>query len=82
MKPYCRYLRRFIIDNMYKKTEPGGDNDDIYHYRGVVNSYLGMMKHVNSYKERLKFARHRKHLYFDKDIHKMVILEFTHAQLQ
>jgi hypothetical protein len=28
---------------MYKKTEPGGDNEDMYHYRGVVNSYLGMM---------------------------------------
>ncbi len=37
---------------------------------------------VGSRKERLKFARYRKHLYFDKDIHKMVILGFTPAQLQ
>ena len=55
----CRYLRRSIIENMYKKTQPCGDNADIYRYRGVVNSYLGMLKHVNSYKERLKFARNR-----------------------
>ena len=73
VKPYCRYLRRSIIENMYKKTQQCGDNADIYRYRGVVNSYLGMLKHVNSYKERLKFARNRPHLHFDKNITKMKI---------
>jgi hypothetical protein len=74
VKPYCRYLRRSIIDNMYKKTEPGGDNEDMYHYRGVVNSYLGMMKHVNSYKERVKFAKNHPDLFFDEDFLKMMLV--------
>jgi retron-type reverse transcriptase len=74
VKPYCRYLRRSIIDNMYKRTRPGGDNEDMYHYRGVVNSYLGMLKHVNSYNERVKFAKNHPDLFFDEDFLKMMLV--------
>jgi hypothetical protein len=59
---------------MYKKTQPGGDNEDMYHYWGVVNSYLGMLKHVNSYNERVKFAKNHPDLFFDEDFLKMMLV--------
>jgi hypothetical protein len=49
---------------MYKKTEPVGDNEDMYHYRGVVNSY----------NERVKFAKNHPDLFFDEDFLKMMLV--------
>lgn len=49
IKPWSKYIRRSTINNMYKKTAL---TSDFIPLRATVNSYFGMLRHVNAYKER------------------------------
>jgi retron-type reverse transcriptase len=49
IKPWSKYIRRSTINNMYKKTDL---TSDFIPLRATVNSYFGMLRHVNAYKER------------------------------
>ena len=44
------------------------------YYLWMVNSYLGMLKHTNSYNERVKFAKNHPDLFFDEDFLKMMLV--------
>jgi hypothetical protein len=54
IKPYCCYVRRSTIQNCYQKIKNKTDLAELY---PTVNSYFGMLRHTNSYKERLKLAK-------------------------
>lgn len=70
IKPHRKYLRRTTIDNLYSRANPNLNFLDI---RPTVNSYLGMMRNANSYKERQKFSKSmaKNGFYFDKDLTKL-----------
>jgi hypothetical protein len=48
------YIRRSTVYNCYNKIK---GKSDLYELRPTVNSYLGMLRHTNAYKERLKLAK-------------------------
>ncbi len=54
IKPYCCYVRRSTIQNCYQKIKNKTDLAELY---PTVNSYFGMLRYTNSYKERLKLAK-------------------------
>lgn len=54
IKPYCCYIRRSTIHNCYRKIK---SKTNLFELRPTVNSYFGMLRHTNSYKERLKLAK-------------------------
>jgi hypothetical protein len=54
IKPYCKYLRRTIINNLYKKCK---EKKDFNSLRATVNSYFGMLTNVNGFKERKNAAK-------------------------
>lgn len=54
IRPYSMYIRRSTVYNCYKKIK---GKSDLYKLRPTVNSYLGMLRHTNAYKERLKLAK-------------------------
>jgi len=51
IKPRCMYIRRHTVDNMYKRT---AQHDNFDSLRPTINSYLGILRNANSYKERTK----------------------------
>lgn len=53
IKPYRTYVRRFTIKNMYANIKIRKDRQSL---RATVNSYLGMLIHTNSFKERVKIT--------------------------
>ncbi len=55
IKPHCKYVRRSTINNMYEKTKLCEDFETL---RATTNSYLGMLRHANAYKERRRLAAH------------------------
>jgi len=54
IKPWCRYLRRSTINNLYSKAKARKHADEM---RATVNSYFGLMRHANAYKERKRAAQ-------------------------
>ena len=70
IKPHRKYLRRTTIDNLYSRADPDLSFLDI---RPTINSYLGMMRNANSYKERQKFSSLmvENGFYFDRDLTKL-----------
>ncbi len=49
IKPRCKYIRRSTIKNMYLNTKVFESFDTL---RPTINSYLGMLRQANAYKER------------------------------
>jgi RNA-directed DNA polymerase len=76
IKPWRKYLRRSIINNMYKRYDPDKDFESL---RATINSYFGMLKHVNGYSERkpaaIKFGKDG--CWFDGNLTKIVKLGFV-----
>lgn len=70
IKPYRKYLRRATVENLYSRVTPESDFIDV---RPTVNSYFGMMRNANAYKERQKFSSlmAENGFYFDKDLTKI-----------
>lgn len=54
IKRHCRYIRKSTLHNCHRKLKNISDTNDLL---PVINSYLGMLKHTNSYKERLRIAK-------------------------
>lgn len=67
IKPYRRYLRNSIISNLMQKTEDPlfFKNADVV---ASVNSYLGMLRHVNGYNARRKICQRLEWLGYNSDI--------------
>lgn len=66
IRPYRRYLRRSILSNLAQKLE----NKDFWATADVhasVNSYLGMLRHVNGYRARQKICRRMNWLGYESD---------------
>ena len=53
IKPWCKYIRRSTIHNMYSSIHDITEFDSM---RATVNSYFGMLRNVNGYKERKRAA--------------------------
>lgn len=72
IKPWCKYLRRSTINNMYSRTESKFGED----LRATVNSYFGFLRHANAYQERKRAAYHlsKRGCWFDGKITKLVRL--------
>lgn len=73
IKPWCMYIRRSTIDNMYKRTALHLDFEPL---RATVNSYFGMLRHANAFKERKRAAMHlgKSGCWFDGQLTKLVRL--------
>lgn len=54
IKPWCKYIRRSTINNMYKKCL---QKTDFNSFRATINSYFGMLRHANAFKERKLIAK-------------------------
>jgi retron-type reverse transcriptase len=55
IKPHSKYIRRSTINNMYQRTKLCKRFEEL---RATTNSYLGMMRHADAYKERKRLATH------------------------
>jgi hypothetical protein len=66
IKPFYRYIRRSTVHQMYLKiyTTPT--------LRATINSYLGMLGHVQAYKIKLQLANHLSEYHFDARMTKML----------
>lgn len=73
IRPWCKYVRRSTINNMYKRTELHLDFEPL---RATVNSYFGMLRHANAYKERKRAAMKlgKSGCWFDSQLTKLVRL--------
>lgn len=73
IKPWCMYVRRSTIDNMYKRTSIQSDFEPL---RATVNSYFGMLRHANAFKERKRAVMHlgKSGCWFDGQLTKLVRL--------
>jgi retron-type reverse transcriptase len=73
IKPWCKFIRRSTIDNMYKRTANQSDFEPL---RATVNSYFGMLRHANAYSERKQAAKHlgKSGCWFDGSLTKLVKL--------
>ena len=73
IKPWCKYIRRSTIDNMYKRTAIQTESEPL---RATVNSYFGMLRNANAYQERKRAAQHfgKYGCWFDGQLTKLVHL--------
>jgi RNA-directed DNA polymerase len=73
IRPWCKYVRRSTINNMYKRTALHLDFEPL---RATVNSYFGMLRHANAYTERKRVAMHlgKSGCWFDGGLTKLVRL--------
>jgi hypothetical protein len=55
IKPHCTYIRRSTIDSMYRNIRTSTGFESL---RATTNSYLGMLRHDNAYRERRRLAVH------------------------
>lgn len=55
IKPYCKYIRRSTVNNLYKKADRLTTFPTL---RPVVNSYLGMMRQASCWTERRQFSNY------------------------
>lgn len=72
--PYRRYLRRSIISNLMQKLEDPTFMTEA-DVPASVNSYLGMLRHVNGYKARGKICQRLDWLGYDPDRKRTKVLE-------
>jgi hypothetical protein len=66
IKPWRKYIRRSTINNLHKKIILGEN------LLPVVNSYMGMLRHTNGYKERQKVKEMLPNENFDKKLTKIM----------
>jgi len=73
IKPWCKYIRRSTIDNMYKRTAAQHDFESL---RATVNSYFGMLRNADAYSERKRAAQYfgKSGCWFDGSLTKLVCL--------
>ena len=71
IRPHCKYVRRSTIDNMYRRTR---QKTDFESFRATVNSYFGVLRNANAYRERVNAAKHfgRTGGWFDGKLTKLV----------
>lgn len=71
IKPWCKYIRRSTIVNMYKKISL---HKDFTPLRATVNSYFGMLRHASAFKERKRAATYlgKQGCWFDGNFTKLV----------
>lgn len=76
IKPWCMYVRRSTIDNMYKRTALHSEFEPL---RATVNSYFGMLRHANAFEERKRAAKHlsKSGCIFDGQLTKLVKFEVS-----
>ena len=54
IRPYSMYIRRSTLYNCYQKIKK---ETSLIVLRPTINSYLGMLRHTNSYRQRLELAK-------------------------
>lgn len=71
IKPWCKYIRRSTVENMYKRAAAQTEFEPL---RATVNSYFGMLRNANAYKERKRAAQHlgKAGCWFDGQLTKMI----------
>ena len=81
IKPWCKYIRRSTIDNMYKRTAAQTDFEPL---RATVNSYFGMLRNANAYRERKRAVQHlgKSGCWFDGQLTKLVQLGEPNVHLR
>lgn len=69
VRPFSKYIRRSTINNI--TVEPDADFETT---RSSINSYFGMLRHANTYKERKRIATSMRPLgySFNKNLTKMI----------
>jgi hypothetical protein len=73
VKPFCKYLRRSTVNNMYQKVYK--NKKDALEMRASVNSYFGILRSANSFKERQRLVNKLSELNysFDSKLTKLVL---------
>jgi RNA-directed DNA polymerase len=73
IKPYCKFVRRSTINNLYKTLK---HKHTFLQLRPSVNSYFGLLKHTNGFKERKSVAIKlgKKGFWFNGQFTKMIKL--------
>lgn len=71
VKPWCKYVRRSTIKNMYARSIL---RDTFESLQATVNSYFGMLRHANAYKERKFMAKYlgKRGCWFDGQLTKLI----------
>jgi len=56
-RPYARYVRRSTLSNAHFKIQAFYRNADPRKVQATANSYFGLMRHANAWRERKRLAR-------------------------
>jgi retron-type reverse transcriptase len=74
IRPFCKYIRRSTVNNAYGKISKIRKQADL---RATVNSYFGMFRSANAYRERIRMAKHlgKRGVWFNGKFTKMIIRE-------
>lgn len=56
LRPYARYVRRSTLHNAYQKLFDMPADADPGIVRATANSYFGLMRNANAWRERGRFA--------------------------
>lgn len=77
VRPYSMYIRRSTLYNCYQKIQ---ETNNLVDLRPTINSYLGMLRHTNSFKQRLLLAKRLGAIgaWFNAKLTKMVIRTRKH----
>ena len=56
-RPYARYVRRSTLHNAHHKIRATPRDADPHQVQATANSYFGLMRHADAWRERKRFAR-------------------------
>ena len=56
LRPHARYVRRSTLHNAHSKITCAGHRADPHQVQATANSYFGLMRHANAWRERQRFA--------------------------
>lgn len=57
VRPHARYVRRSTLHNAHSKIVTAGRDADPHQVQSTANSYFGLMRHANAWRERQRFAQ-------------------------
>ena len=71
IKHYRIYVRRKIIHNMFISANI--NNEDKEKLRSSINSYFGLIRHANTFNQKIKFVKVNSNIKFDRKISKVIL---------
>ena len=57
VRPHARYVRRSTLHNAHSKIATAGRDADKSQVQSTANSYFGLMRHANAWRERQRFTQ-------------------------